>query len=201
MWPFDCVKTYITWLWKPCKTKNEHEVNEAGSSDSVWSYAFTLLPTLSRATISSHQHACWVEPLIRLVIVYFWQWGWIQLLGETIAHNNSVWYTRCNMSRHPFRIQVACRIFLKYQFPNQLIGMTQAVFAVCPLLCSSQAGWLCKLLSNRSLSVSHSPLCACLFAQYITESSTKEPGYLKELYVTKSYTVCHHNTCKQTGHW
>lgn len=81
--------------------------------------------------------------------------------------------------------------------------MTQAVFALCPLLCSSQAAWLCKLLSNRSLSGSRSPLCACLFAQYIAESSTKEPGYLKELYVTKSHTVCHHNTCmrRPQTHW
>lgn len=29
---------------------------------------------------------------------------------------------------------------------------------------------------------------ACLFAQYIAESGTKEPGYLKELYVTESHT-------------
>lgn len=28
----------------------------------------------------------------------------------------------------------------------------------------------------------------CLFAQYIAESGTKEPGYLKELYVTESHT-------------
>lgn len=81
--------------------------------------------------------------------------------------------------------------------------MTQAVFALCPLLCSSQAAWLCKLLSNRSLSGSRSPLCACLFAQYIAESSTKEPGYLKELYVTKSHTVRRHNTCmrRPQTHW
>lgn len=29
---------------------------------------------------------------------------------------------------------------------------------------------------------------ACLFAQYIAESGTKEPGYFKELYVTESHT-------------
>lgn len=59
--------------------------------------------------------------------------------------------------------------------------MTQTVFALCPLLYSSQTAWLCKLLSNRKLSGSHSPLCACLFAYYIAESSTKKPGFERPL--------------------
>lgn len=54
------------------------------------------------------------------------------------------------------------------------------------VLYSSQAAWLCKLLSNRRLSGSHSPLCARLFAYAIAESGTKKPGYLKDLYVTTS---------------
>lgn len=38
--------------------------------------------------------------------------------------------------------------------------------------------------------IAQSSVCraACLFAQYIAESGTKEPGYLKELYVTGSHT-------------
>lgn len=99
--------------------------------------------------------------------------------------------------------QVVWWIFSKYSFSNHLTWMTQTVFALCPLLYSSQTAWLCKLLSNQKLSGSHSPLCACLFAYYMAESSTKKPGF-ERLLCNRKPTVCHHNTCihyKYTSHW
>lgn len=126
---------------------------------------------------------------LKLLEGSFW-WG-----AEWFLHKNlqlQQLRQRCNTSWHCVDKEAESS-WKTGSLRRSLVGMTETACASCPLLCSSQAACLYKLLSNPSC-LDLPGLCACLFADYIAESSTKKPRYLKELYVTKSQTVCQRNS-------